>query len=400
MKWYAGVFLILCLSCSTHINEVDGKGLYVINLDSAAQNSANIFQYSSLYKGIRTVMLETSKSCLIGSISKMRICDGNIYILDSHIAKSLYVFDMDGRFIKKIGSVGQGPGEYIEPRDFTIDTENKVIYLLDASSQRINKYSLITGNFTNSLIVKNIKIRHIEYVEGKLYADAFFPNHSDNNYLLCSIREASGIVDGRYLNVVKYNKGFSNTTFVEDKVFFLRGNGNIVFVQRFMDHIIEINRDSIFPLFTIESKDVFTPKDLKEISEKGISIPEIFRQDKFHKISDYIEHDNWVMFNCIKGRRSLNVLFNKNTREVNLIGGGRWYDLLYREPITSNSHFINIRIGCFDKNGVYYYVSTEEISKIKVLAQSDVFVPDLDKLESLKKLDDDANPILFYHEFK
>jgi len=37
---------------------------------------------------------------------------------------------------------------------------------------------------------------------------------------------------------------------------------------------------------------------------------------------------------------------------------------------------------------------------IKKMAQDNALSPNLDKLENLKKLDNDSNPIIFYHEFK
>ena len=401
----ACLFCILCFSCSSDIEKSARDGLYVINLDSTVNNKTSL-PFSSVYKGIKTVILETNKSCLIGNINKIRVHGEYLYVLDMLIAKSLLVFDMEGNFIRKIGSVGQGPGEYTEPWDFAIDKENGIIYILDSRSQRINKYSITTGGYIHSFKLNiNIRIHNIEFVGGRLYADAYFMKHSNDNYLLCSINDSTGKIDGKYLNVMKYNKGYSNTTSVDAQTFFLRENGNVMFTQRFMDHIIEINKDSIFSLFTIKSDDNFTPKDIKEIIEKRVSVDRgggssvVYQFKKFHKISDYIENGDKVMFSRMKGTAINNILYDKQTGETATIRGAV-SGMLFKEQSRNDLFFLNLKLGCYDANGAYYHVSSREISKIKGYARDNALISDLDKLEKIRTLDDDANPIIFYYEFK
>jgi len=403
-------FYVSCSFNSTRNKESEDNGLYVINLDSI-RYSKHPFLYSTIYKNIKTIFLETNDSCLIGDISKIRTCDQHIYILDDRIAKSLLVFDMNGRFIRRIGAVGGGPGEFVEPSDFTIDKENKTIYILDDPSQRINKYSLVSGGFINSInLDRNAKSYHIECVGGKLYADAYFFKHSKDNYLLRGIREPSGTGDGHFLNVMKYNKGLSNTTIIGNDPFYLRENNHAIFVQQFMDFIIEIDGDKISPLFTIKSNDVFSSKDIKEFEELSKNVitgyPEIdlkiWKSGKYHSISDYIEHKNLVLFTCMKGPAILHILFDKLTYETNKFAN--WKDdlLLRKQGDDYPSLRSAIHVGCYDSNGVYYYYSmgSEYLAEIKKMAQENALSSDLDRLENLKRLDDNANPIIFYYEFK
>jgi len=117
------------------------------------------------------------------------------------------VFDRDGHFIRQIGKVGMGPGEYVYPDDFTIDKENKIIYILDERKRQINKYYLNTGLFIHAInLDPSIRIANIEHIGGTLFADAYFDRHSKDNYLLCIIDEITGKEESHYLNVMKYNK--------------------------------------------------------------------------------------------------------------------------------------------------------------------------------------------------
>ena len=395
------IFLIYCCANSSRTMESKASGQYVINLDNVKNNPDDVFLLSSLYKGVKTILLETNESCLIGRMNKIRVFDQYLLILDRHIAKSLYIFDKEGRFLKKIGNVGGGPGEYVEPSDFTIDKDNKIIYVLDGRSNRINKYDLVTGKFINAIkLDANMRSYNIEYIGGKLFADAYFSKHSEDNYLLRIIQEPSGKEENKFLNIAKYNKGISNTSLIQHEVFSLRENGNAVFTQMFMDQIIEIGRDSIFSLIEIKSKDLLSSETIKRAIEKDIYkyMMEIMQLNNYSQISNFIEHRNLIQFNCMKGNALLAVIFNKQTHEVRIVQKKR--DDLFLSEYNVNYPIPVSRIGCYDSQGVYYYYDTESIFDIKQLAVNGAFSTNLDRLEDIKKIDEDANPVILYYEFK
>jgi len=392
--------LALSISCTKHNKTIESSesGRYVIDLDNIANNPDDSFVYSTFYKGIKTILLETNDSCLVGEIKKMQVYDQFIFILDKNIAKSLLVFDREGRFIRKIGGIGGGPGEYVEPTDFTLDTENRTIFVLDKHTKRINKYDLITGNFLYSINLQNsLNSEHVEIIGGKLYADAYFYMHSEDNYLLSCIHDPSGVEEANYLNVMKYNKGFSNKNINFGKVFHLLENGNAVFAQPFMDHIIEINSDSIFTLIDIKSKNVLTLENIEAGMEKQTFMSEIMRFDKYFFIMSFIEHKNQILFECMKGFNFIKILFNKDTHEVRIFKNIR-DDLLISDEGTSG--YPIPMVGCYYSDGVYYYVPQMSVPQIKECANNGIFSPNLDRLEDLKNLKEDANTILFYYEFK
>jgi hypothetical protein len=78
--------------------------------------------------------------------------DGRLYFLDARGCQ-LIVFDNDGRFISRIGSRGQGPGEFMVPRSVYIDGSSR-IYVLDSRTRRINSYDS-DGKFLHSFLLTN-----------------------------------------------------------------------------------------------------------------------------------------------------------------------------------------------------------------------------------------------------
>ena len=394
------IFLISCAYQSNKIIESKGNSLYVLPQKNEVKTTDETLLYSSLYKGIKTILLETNQSCLIGSVSKMRVYDNYILILDRNMAKSLFVFDKEGHFIRTIGSIGQGPGEFVRPYDFTIDKENQTVYVLDGDSQRILKYDITTGVFIHSIqLDQSVRSRRIEYMGGKLYSDACFQEHSDDDYLLRIIQESSGKEEGHYLNVMEYHKGISPTANItSEEAFYLRGNGNIVFIQPFMDHIIAVSEDSIFSLFSFGDKDVLTAEEIKRaIKNNDFMFDEELRQkNKYYQLYSFIEQKNWILIEYFKGSRMRKIFIDKQTNDVRIFTKSM-DDLLIKEP---SDDLVITKTGCYDADGVYFYVMPHRMPQIQGLAQAGVFSPDLDKLEDLKNLKEDANQILFYYEFK
>lgn len=61
---------------------------------------------------MRLIPLETNDGCLIGRISDLFIVGDSIVVVDRDNAKQIYLFNIDGKFLRKIGRYGTGPEEY------------------------------------------------------------------------------------------------------------------------------------------------------------------------------------------------------------------------------------------------------------------------------------------------
>lgn len=110
--------------------------------DYTVEDSGNI-QLSSLVKLEKIIPLETNSSCLVGDIQQLIKENGCYYINSSD--SPVMVFDENGKFIRTIGSLGQGEGEYSAVLSIDVDKEN--VYIL--SNRELLTYSL-DGQFENS----------------------------------------------------------------------------------------------------------------------------------------------------------------------------------------------------------------------------------------------------------
>ncbi|KPK96248.1 hypothetical protein AMJ80_01115 [bacterium SM23_31] len=69
----------------------------------------------------------------------------------------LYFFSKDGKFLRKVGNVGQGPGDFLKPKFFEIDKDGD-IYVYDEKNRNISIFTF-KGKFINSFRLNN----YLEY---------------------------------------------------------------------------------------------------------------------------------------------------------------------------------------------------------------------------------------------
>ena len=124
----------------------------MINVDDAQELMMK--KYSDFFSSVHLIILDNTPQALLGSINKMEVVEDLLVMLDVEIARSVFVFDRNGSFIRKIGSFGQGPGEYLGVYDFTFDEGHNNIMLLDSWSQKIHVYHLQTGDYARSITLK------------------------------------------------------------------------------------------------------------------------------------------------------------------------------------------------------------------------------------------------------
>lgn len=90
----------------------------------------------------KNIILEDNEEGRFTEINKLKIKKNTIYILDIFGQQQLFVFDINGKFIRKIGKRGNGPGEYNRLCDFDVDDRGN-IYLYNAQHKKMLIYDSI-----------------------------------------------------------------------------------------------------------------------------------------------------------------------------------------------------------------------------------------------------------------
>ena len=165
MRIYMLLFSFVLFSCN-EVRRINDNGVCTIDLDNVQKKES--VSFSSLFEAAGVIVLEMTDNSLLAKIDKIEFIGDSLYVLER--GKGLYLFDVKGKFLRKIGDKGVGLGEYISPLDISVDIENKKLYLLDSQTQTILKYSA-NGDYESSFKLKNEKMfsSRIQYYNGKIY---------------------------------------------------------------------------------------------------------------------------------------------------------------------------------------------------------------------------------------
>lgn len=159
MKLGLGILLVALLGLSAWScgSKVEESLLKTIKIDPKDKQEVLL---SDIASNVEFIVLETTEDNLISRIVEIDHNDKFIFISDLN---SLYQFSSDGSFIKKLGTNGQGPGEFISIRSMAVDWKRKYIYLATVGK-------LICLDFEGHL-VKEVKLTMLDglnIINGKL----------------------------------------------------------------------------------------------------------------------------------------------------------------------------------------------------------------------------------------
>lgn len=141
---------MLWVGCSSNkkqsaLNETS-DGIPVINLSDNVSKVSSL-PLSDAAAKVESVCLEATSESLIGDIYMVQVTDNDIWVRhykDNRILR----FSRSGRFLNKVGNIGQGPGEYVDISESFIDEDHKEIYIV---STNILVYDF-DGNFKRNAV--------------------------------------------------------------------------------------------------------------------------------------------------------------------------------------------------------------------------------------------------------
>jgi len=170
------VLILSVLSCGQST-----RNAQEIVLDPFISNVKEI-SISEIASQIDYIQLETTPESFISYIYKIQTKDDKIFILDIR-NPSILIFDMSGKFIRRIGRVGNGPGEYIEPHDFALS--DSVVLIWDPMQWKTILYDSL-GRLITEKRLKNCPVR-VAFYKGMPACEYNFPDFSRNNGFRISI---------------------------------------------------------------------------------------------------------------------------------------------------------------------------------------------------------------------
>lgn len=142
-----------CSSGAKSGGEANADDFDFVLLDESKSVGERTILLSELIDDFSVVKFEDTDSALFHAW-KTVVTPEHVLIIQSS-QRPVKLFDRKGKYIGNVGSVGQGPGEYMGVYDAAIDEKNGAIYLSQYNNAPVLEYNL-KGEFVKAHDVKNL----------------------------------------------------------------------------------------------------------------------------------------------------------------------------------------------------------------------------------------------------
>ncbi|MFC0877304.1 6-bladed beta-propeller [Saccharicrinis sp. FJH2] len=377
MKFTVFLFIIIM---ATGCKNREPKTHNDIKLLEINVTQSDLPKFMDQIKVIDICQLETNQNILLGSVRKVT-CRFDRYFIQDLQTQSLNVFNLEGKFLTKIGRKGKGPGEFTELRDFSI-TNDSIVHVL--TYQKIVKYDI------KGKLIDEIKISHINHLnplhlatdDGKTYFlwQGTFSDDSDRKYMPCLLYSFD--LNGKKVK----NQYFPIKRTIVDGIQFNNCSNGIILRPTFGSNTIyKIVGDSLFDSFTVD----FGKDQLDEnLLENGFGNNVIRQYMNLRSNSKYcvgidnvLETEKYYYFTFFYDKRMKQLIYSKNTRNYCIDNVNPFTYMI----CTNNNQLVSLI------EPINFSMLKEFFSKGKITEES------YSKLEKIK-VDKSSNPILIVYE--
>lgn len=105
-----GIITILLNLVACQSGSLQKAGVWKVDLRPVIQKETPISMAEDI-SGIEYIPLETTDSCLISNITGLIMDDESIFVQNGR-TQQIFQFTRQGQFVREVGKVGEGPGEY------------------------------------------------------------------------------------------------------------------------------------------------------------------------------------------------------------------------------------------------------------------------------------------------
>ncbi|GEM_PF-4815666 len=302
---------------------------------------------SAFVEDIDIIPLELTEASLLSTdIDKIKIHKKNILVLERRQQRCIYRFDLKGNFLNKIGEKGQGPHEFIELSDFSIDEENDIVFLLDNARKSILCYQM-NGEFIKSIRI-DMSCMRMEYQDGLFYIFEDQP-YRENSYSL-EIKNMEGKTITKFFPSKRYMNNYSTPTFnkQDDYILFYRSKNDTVY---------KFHKDTLSYAYFIDFDSYrLTPEEIEDIYQGRVPTINILQnKERVSGINFVYQLNDLLFFQTTYKLLTYFYIYNIKKDELSISGGvSGLYDDLYYTFFSNSFHGCtkDALIGFYDANGI------------------------------------------------
>lgn len=313
LKW--SVFIISVLSILMSCTQ---KHLDCMTLSVDLEESS--LQYEDVFSHAEVIPLETTDSSLVVFPVRLIEHKGNFYLYDIHTVNA-FSFDSQGKFLRKFGTKGQGPGEYSWLASISVDKNNDVVHLIEPIGS-FHNYTL-DGKFIESKKYPDERnYQCIYHLEDFIVA---WSSPSDSEY------DCISVFNPRTMELINsYNSGSS---LLKMEGFYSFDNKLYYFEKLEGNRVYHVTKDSLKIAyqwdFGNENVDVYSMDLTFDDDKKEMEYPLFWRYMKdgtipYIKVSQ--SQNNIYYYTCLRYQYKYDkhVFYRKSDGKYLIWGGNNW----------------------------------------------------------------------------
>jgi hypothetical protein len=389
IKRYYGmkkVLLIVWFVCINYVILAQNEKITEIQIPKS-MSSPQKLKLSDIALDVEYIPLETTKNCIIGNNCSCTLTNDYIFISQHG---GLLQFRKDGKFVRQVNKVGQGPDE-CHIRCCAFDEKNKCIYMVNNYTSYIMIFGF-DGKFKRKF--KNPFEEMIDYfvwgIECDKSGNLLFP--FDNKRYKYIVTDSCGKIFHKEINYDFYpveKKNGPGMVILGYSPFYFHQN-NTYYKYQFNDTVYNLNQKyECIPSYVIKIPDKLTQKQSAEFVARVLSISDIMNRYEFKSVYETKQY-LFINFTIIGSTEDNYFLYDKQQNKLTNI-----------EP-----EFVNNIDGGVDVRGVKYTLLWPFEMKRKLtsahFAKTKVLYPEKQKAlkELVNRLDDEDNPVLMIVKLK
>jgi hypothetical protein len=341
----------------------------------------DLISFYDIFDSISIIKLETSKESLINSIDKILFNKDTVFVMDKKQG-CIFLFNSNGKYINKLSQQGNGPEEYFDLTDFTLNKKSNCIELLSAY-RGIYSFDMDL-KFINKVTLpdKIIPVHNFAIIDDN--TRALYNTVRENRIELFNINSKTIKYFFKVPLYIYREASLGGSFTLENKEY-----GKAIFTQSFSNIVYSITNSKIVPLYKLDfNKYNFNINDIK---------PNLSQN----------EYDNIIRSSSFKDKHVYHFTANDYNSSIYLTqfsfsSKNELFTIIYNK---SNNKYIKIKKF---KEGVffpYYPILTED--NIYAIA-NDTLVLNAYINSKIKEynlitkndLDHDMNPIVLKYKLK
>ncbi|MDR2586141.1 MAG: 6-bladed beta-propeller [Prevotellaceae bacterium] len=321
----------------------------------------------ALFSDIGFIKLDTSSKAYMYMPFTLRVLKDKIYILDIGVHGAVLMFDISGKFIRKIGEIGRGPGELLSMHGIEIDYNRNRLYITDNSGSQTVAFDL-DGNYLFSVPLGDIGGFNAITPSGNIVNESFnssfgydFKNMVQRENIKILDTTGKVLMQGfEYNHSRKINAMFKTLSVSE--------SGHVTFCPVFCDTIYSVTESSITPLYSFDFSKV-KPISLKRAntySDSRDMMIDLMQNGYVCLGGAHLDTPDVLYVQLGFGIDRAHLFYNKNNGTTNIIK--------LRDPTTSYQSLFNgassawMPYSISDFNDGYFYGMLEEGEQMKLMA--------------------------------